>query len=538
MATADLRRRLLRLDAQILKQKLLLNKLEQNREDVERELHATATFPISPLPVETIQEIFLQCGGSPRVSDLGHHMQGTTSQIPLVLSSVCRRWREVALSTPTLWSTLHFNFDSMYSEPDAGAIEEYIHRWLDRAAARPLSLHFRLRGSQGDDDWIVDGFTPRHLHHLLQKYSDTIHFLEVDMSQNGIRQVGLDSLPFPVLKSAMVGTPWSGRGPHVDPQNPVHVFGNAPLLHEQVFHGPSFYYVFPWSQLTKFDGEITTMDLFRLAPNVTEARCSVPSLDPTPTSTITHPRLRSLALIESVLKTKSIDILEYLTLPSLQSLHISDMEDTSYDTLDVFLERSSPPLLTLSVRVDDADFFDWVECLTCVGPTLENLELESPPEEVQLRLFNYRNKPEHSIPHLPNLRALTLLNASQTNYAALVHFLYRTPKLCSFRLFCSPGGFLDDKIMAGPHARKVHDSLRDHLAKLAERGKNINISTDTHNYVELVGCVHSAALAVRMVTDSFPGHRCYRVNPFLYAVQVPSLGRNLKSLLVIISSHK
>ncbi|KAJ7506521.1 hypothetical protein B0H11DRAFT_2219221 [Mycena galericulata] len=486
MATAALRQRLLQLDAQISEQRLILANLEQKRLNVERELHATATFPVVQLPVEMTREIFLRCVGSDQIANAGYHLGNTMSQIPLNLASVCRHWREIALATPNLWSTLHFDFDYLSSEPHI--IDGFIHRWLGRAESHPLSLHFRLRGIFGDDEWR-DGYTPLLLHDLLDRYSKTIHFLDVDMSQNGIRQVGLDLQRFPVLKSAKVGNPWSAYGPHADHQNPVRLFGNAPSITDIHFDGSSFYYVFPWLQLTKFDGEIETMELFEMAPNLIEVRCSVELLHATPQSEIVHPRLRSLIFTESGPRSKAIDILEYLTLPALETLHVSKMRDTSYPSLVSLLDRSSPPLHTLSIRVDNPDFFDWADCITSVGTTLENLELDSPTEEVQLSLFDdrHRHTSTYRVPSVPNLRTLTFLDASPINYRALVQFLYEAPSLRSFRLFCSRSAFLDDEIAEGTSGGIHYHTLRGHLAKLAKRGMNINISTYTKTYVELVG---------------------------------------------------
>ncbi|KAJ7506526.1 hypothetical protein B0H11DRAFT_2185826 [Mycena galericulata] len=450
-------------DAQILEQRLILAGLERNKLDIERELRS---------------------GG---ISSLGLHMRGMTFQTPLVLASVCRHWREIALSTPILWSTLYLDLDyaSVHSKPHV--IDKYIHRWLARAESNPLSLHFRLIGD--DDEWLA-GYTPHLLHGLLDRYADTIHFLEVNMSQNGIRQVGLKYRRFPVLNS-----PDLGLYP-LDPENPVHLFGNAPLLTDIRFDGSSFYYDFPSSQLTKFDGEIETMDLFQMAPNLTEAICSVPRLRGIPQSAIIHLRLRSLILTESVNHAGPLDILEYLTLPALESLHVSEMDDTSYPSLTSFLERSSPPLRTLSVRVDDPEFFDWAECFNCVGPSLENLELESPSEEVQLFIFQYRNKPVHTVHRFPNLRTLTILNAPPTNYIALLDFLYKALHLRSFRLVSSDGAFLDDKIYSGSRNSGCGThTFNHHLVRLAKQGMNINISTDTKTYVELVGHLEGTDVA-------------------------------------------
>ncbi|KAJ7129207.1 hypothetical protein C8R44DRAFT_776154 [Mycena epipterygia] len=471
VSTADLRRRLLQLDAQILEQKLVLHKLEQTRLEVERKLIATATFPVVQLPVEIATKIFLQCLPAPEdkvTYDMKTHMRPFEPQAPLALASVCWRWRDIALSTAGLWSTIRYDLSYPIRLPVEApeVMERYIKRWLDRAVSQPLSIFFYLRGEDECKDLDdSNSFTPNRLRNLIHSYSHTIQHISLDMCQHTLHQLGLDFQHFPVLKSANFGSAWSGyRDP--DRENPVNVFVNAPQLHDICLDRPGAfsYFVLPWSQLTKFDGDIDTMDLFALAPNIVEARCSMQYLLPSPTSVIFHPQLRSLTLTKSVDSTKPLDILEYLTLPALQTLHISEMEDTSYPSLHTFLSRSSPPLLALSIRLDDEDFFDWDECFTCVGATLENLELEFPSVAVQHSLFEYRTKPAKFAFRFPNLRTLSLSNAPHTNYSPLVEFLYRIPKLRSFRLHCERGAFLDDKTgVWGSSGFVGHDDLKGHF---------------------------------------------------------------------------
>jgi F-box-like len=70
-------------------------------------MHDTASQiapPVTFLPPEILGEIFLESCTSPQNNDITD-VNGTQS---MVLASVCGRWREVALSTPELWSKFHF----------------------------------------------------------------------------------------------------------------------------------------------------------------------------------------------------------------------------------------------------------------------------------------------------------------------------------------------------------------------------------------------------------------------------------------------
>ncbi|KAF8213946.1 hypothetical protein K438DRAFT_1564130, partial [Mycena galopus ATCC 62051] len=97
--SARLRKRLAELDAQICEQRRALDELEQTRSDVECELHATARFPVLTLPIEITTEIFLSCIVVFGPFSIPHY----STPLPILLTRVCRGWRDVAIITPMLW---------------------------------------------------------------------------------------------------------------------------------------------------------------------------------------------------------------------------------------------------------------------------------------------------------------------------------------------------------------------------------------------------------------------------------------------------
>ncbi|KAJ7462153.1 hypothetical protein FB451DRAFT_1562706 [Mycena latifolia] len=437
MTTTDLRRRLAQLDAQILGQRAVLVELERNRVDVERDLWATATFPVVALPIEITTEIFLWC--LPEHEDtfevpqelVWHKNQGESRlnpRAPLALASVCRRWRAIALSAPELWSMLDCSFPHKIMPEEA---MQEMQRWLDRATSRSLTINLRAWYGR----W-VDESLAQNLRHLIHAYSETIQHLELIIPPQVVHQLGLDSCRFPRLRSTRLGMALD------DTLAPGHIFTNAPLLHEvrlSNYEATLPYYILPWLQLTRFNGQIDTMDLFTFAPNLTEVICSMEWIDE-PTSVIIHPRLQSLTLAMSENNVKPDDtILRHLTLPALQSLDISKMDDTRYPSLTSFLHRSSPLLLALSIRPDNVGFRDWVDCFDCIDATLETLTLKSPAEAVQQFLYFQKPAP------FPNLHTLNIVNLLGLNYSGLLQCLHERPNLRSFRLSFTQGIFLDDK---------------------------------------------------------------------------------------------
>ncbi|KAJ7129204.1 hypothetical protein C8R44DRAFT_872497 [Mycena epipterygia] len=425
VSTTNLRRRLAELEMaiveQAVEQKAARDKLEQHRIAVEAELNATATFPVLRLPVEITTEVFSLCLPTieeQREDSRVRMSEKLRSEAPTLFLGVCQAWRDIALATPALWATLYIRFDIIgYGvASELGKVEGFIDRWLDRAALLPLLI--ALCRYTVEEDGFADGpFTPMRMRDLIHRYAHRTQYLELNFSQYEMRQLELDSVLFPLLQRVALGDKY---GPEPDRLDPVLVFTNTPQLRDLdlIVGGVFSYYTPPSLQLTKFDSEIDDLKLFTLAPNLAEARCAMTYLYSTvQTSIILHPRLQSLTLCASPDFEKPIDILQHLTLPALQSLHISEMEDTAYPSLQPFLTRSSPPLLTLSIRADDEDFHDLEECFSCVNDTLENLELVSPSKDVQLTILRIY------YPHFPHLQTLSLVDAFGIDYGALVGYL-------------------------------------------------------------------------------------------------------------------
>ncbi|KAJ6561468.1 hypothetical protein DFH09DRAFT_494215 [Mycena vulgaris] len=490
MTTITLRRRLAELDAEIVAQKASLDALEHDRTAVQRQLHETSTFSVLTLPVEITAEIFSLC--LPSIEELREDERSIAErlecQAPTLFLGVCRAWKEIALGTPELWTTLSLCLDIVDEDvaSNLGEIEEWIDRWLARAAPHTLSIAFRMQ-----DEHPAEGpFTPSRMRSIIHRHAPRVQHLELILSQHYLRQLDLDSAVFPLLQRAVLGE--STYGPDPDPSDPVELFNNAPQLRElYLTPGTLFIYYNPPSlQLTKFDGEIFSLELFKLAPNLTEVRCCMGDLYSPLASPTSHASLRSLTLLKSHPNANPLNLLFYLTLPALQSLNITDVKDSAVSThsLRAFLTRSSPPLQTLSAWVQDKTFDDWNSCFSCVSDTLENLEVHSPDSEFQSEVFTL-GTPNSRYDPLPRLRTLHLVDAPHTDYNVLVNFLHiraSTPALAnirSLRLIWLPGVLLQERFSAEINNGTRHGDMA-HFATSASKGINIHIATTQKTYIE------------------------------------------------------
>ena len=91
----------------------------------QRRCYSSLLSPVRYLPIEIFGEIFYYA-----TRDRPRHV--------LNLSAVCRLWRDAALSTPILWSTLELGHHTTKRNMD-----NHVDSWIERAHSYPLSLVIR-----------------------------------------------------------------------------------------------------------------------------------------------------------------------------------------------------------------------------------------------------------------------------------------------------------------------------------------------------------------------------------------------------------
>lgn len=61
------------------------------------------------------------------------------SPTPFLFGAICKGWRELAWSTPELWTRIAFTFNDFKNSKNMDAL---ISEWLDRSCGLPLTLKF------------------------------------------------------------------------------------------------------------------------------------------------------------------------------------------------------------------------------------------------------------------------------------------------------------------------------------------------------------------------------------------------------------
>ncbi|KAJ7625775.1 hypothetical protein FB45DRAFT_1060405 [Roridomyces roridus] len=280
----ELYKRIEELSETIERQKDVLRSLERQRSDAQGELNAILD-PMARLPLEISSDILLESLLSTR------SMKSST-----VLLGVCRRWSEIALATPSLWTHICNN-----GLPNR--FRGLVEMWLPRSQDYPLVLS--LHGMD------LAPFTD--LIHGMGDHARRIQNLQLVQPGMGFHK-SLECAP----ETPLIPLPWLQS---------LSVEGPAK---EMEFSVNSWYYVLrslPNLVSGGFKGSI-------LGGNQS---CEIPS------------SLQHLYLGEPTEWDRASGALRQLTLPSLRTLHIS----ISYEPqrcvshLREFLIRSSPPLRSL-----------------------------------------------------------------------------------------------------------------------------------------------------------------------------------------------
>ncbi|KAG2057470.1 hypothetical protein BDR06DRAFT_1005105 [Suillus hirtellus] len=93
-------------------------------------LHKGLTSPIWYLPTEVLSQVFVHCLPEDK------YLSPVSKLAPVLLTRICRRWREVAVGTPSLWDRLDVPYDLTRKRELPFCLDI----WLKRSRGRLLSL--------------------------------------------------------------------------------------------------------------------------------------------------------------------------------------------------------------------------------------------------------------------------------------------------------------------------------------------------------------------------------------------------------------
>ncbi|KAJ6468676.1 hypothetical protein C8R47DRAFT_804085 [Mycena vitilis] len=283
-------------------------------------------FPVLTLPNELVSEIFVRVlPPYPEFPDL----IGPSSPNPLC--QICRRWREVAMATPELWSTI-----SSFDNNRHGRELRIFELWLEWSGHCPLSI--KIAHDNGANKELVNVIIP---HRARWQY------LKIDLEDNLQMLDG----PMPFLRHLEVA---------LSRDTPERVsLLEVPLLRTVTLENvAALRIVLPWAQLTS----LTLLNTYPsdCVPILVQAHnlvhCELDlffdEFNIEPRRDITLPHLQSLVFPDSgVASVTDSGFLSTLFVPALRSLEIAEnfIVPNLIELLTAFISRSGCRLQELRI---------------------------------------------------------------------------------------------------------------------------------------------------------------------------------------------
>ncbi|KAK7025189.1 F-box domain-containing protein [Favolaschia claudopus] len=299
-------------------------------------------YPVLTLPNEIVAEIFLHF--LPKYP-FCPPLSGPVS--PVLLTHICRLWREIAFSTPQLWRAM-----SLSSLERTSFNPNYI--WLSRAGCCPLSIHMNER-----DEYLV---TAREFLAAILPIRAHCEYLQLRLEYHASALPTIEG-KFPLLRHLDI---------ELDREAPREIqFMDAPMLRSVVLDGLAAQEItgLPWTQLTSLSLHNITFQacvtILQTATNLLDCRLDISHSYTVFTPQDPHIVLLCLKSFEADVNTPTgMDgFLHSFTLPALSSLTVCGrlLGQDAVASLRSFVARSGCHLqhlhvtcITTTILVEDS----------------------------------------------------------------------------------------------------------------------------------------------------------------------------------------
>lgn len=341
------------------------------------------------------------------------HPSMTDEMLPVqyILGAVCRTWRHIVWTSPTMWTSLSFD---VFSEGDK---RDLVRQWLARSGQLPLSLHLYSDGLDYHQAWKFD-----------EKISGLIDIINLHSAQ--WHELCL-SVP-PKFMTYLSGNPTSITSSldcirlRFIPENARPTKLSFHIQHQptsvNVGSMPLGFIDFSWSRLTRIKAEgfsvSECIQLFQNARLLQEFHLrSFSSGRPTevfikPTDFVIHQHLRVLRIeLPSFVRESGSVFLDCMTFPALTTYeHYFSSNDVPVTIILGLFERSQYPVRRLTLN--EPVFHDYKDLhrLLKATPFLEEFSLYYLNTRLNLArpLLSELAKATKTKTFLPKLIALTL----------------------------------------------------------------------------------------------------------------------------------
>ena len=386
---------------------------------IHRIINRSSNYMDEILPTEVLSLIFSFC--------LPHFLCHARGSGPLIFGAVSKKWRDIAWSTPNLWSSISIiiNFNPQRLSQQTLLAEE----WLARSGQRELSIQVHSQGHHIDDvmedteiDYLV--FLMRPLIGVLVQYSYRWKSLDLLLPTCLFNYIIPPNNNAPLLERLKVEPPPKGSSRPGDALR----FNLTPLLQRVDIRDLKLKILeVQWDILTHFSGVGMSVDecleVFRRTRRL--QHCRFAKIGPNE-SEFPTPLNEDWILVWTVQRLQLNHrhnfgrsyLFNTLTLPSLTSLQYEgNRERLPVAALSIFITRSRCALTVLSLSaiiVSDVELINFLKLI----PSLEVLRLRSPRgdsigmSDLLLHYFSLNPLPESALEIAEFLPVLTTLHYS------------------------------------------------------------------------------------------------------------------------------
>ena len=450
----------------------LMERLRLKRYNLTRKINRLHSPIVRQLPPDITSTIFEFCLPDFTDHQLSYHTKGNIS-IPLSLGAICSYWRDIAWSTPGLWSSLVVRIRSKHDSHTVTGITE---EWLARSGQLPLSIRILSTFDNKSVPALAD---------IINQYSTRWFDLDLDMPLHCYQHFHATDNHAPILKS--IRFQCSDSLTRMMSMN-LNFQLTCPHLERVNFMGFSMGRTnIQWDNLTHLTIHSTSITdsllILLKAPRLVFCKvsgfCSHFEEDGIGAPVLTS--LRSLQLLIASVAAK--DFLDNLIAPHLEEFSLPSGHVPSIRVITSFLRRSACSLRSFTVidifLLNFEDFMFFLQSL----PSLNSLSMlvediaedYSPPNILQL-VAKVLSSQSTSLQQgfLPNLKILEYtgkLHPHPGNYDDLY------PLLSADNTVHSPFHLL--KLNITQH--RIPKNIISCLSRLVERGITVNVLSGSND---------------------------------------------------------
>jgi len=458
----------------------IIQELQDRRRNLQMRMNASHDPFVLTFPPEVSSHILLLSMGEWDYDPYGPYSDRVLLKklpTPFLLGTVCRGWRQLARSTPRLWTTLSFTL----AKPTKVPLFEAVKDWLQLSGGLPLSIW--ISNYEGENPVSQEMYGP--VIDALNQHSGRWHKLSLRIPPIYFRYFCGSSPPSNLYDLDVIN-----RG-YLD-------IDGLPNFRMNFKPSPTYLTIknirlpasdIGWENLAylsmanmTFNGCIEAIRQAPLLESCTIAKCHFTPRDVSiPRTIVKHIHLRTLDL-DWTREELFIDLLDSMECPALEEFSYEpSMSNTMADSLVSLLNRSESRLKELSLYADgveDLAVEDLKKLLNAI-PCLQHLYLNCYTRRVMLVIDELLQELSSSAPtlaggtpgFLPHLQSLTIFsNRRGATIWGCIPQIYTWPHRELLRV-----DFNVDEI-------EIDDNTSAKISQLIAQGVNIRVRVGCEDY--------------------------------------------------------